>query len=244
MDNIVITARHEGDGFETYLGPSLTKFNTKCINVADTTDSSKLKTISHKYREGIDLATRKSLLTNDTMVILAKSNVHIIDPLYVEKVSMIFESKPNVGVIGVLGVKEVHSGRSMYEKDNLPHNGIIYTVDIEADKGEQLQYSKSGFYDNIVGVDDSIIAIRGSLLIDGSITIESDTDEGFGIEISIKNILAGFDTVVADIMVVSETNTNHDHTVVDSIISLLNLSYPIKSSTLGEKVNSVVDIDI
>ena len=63
-------------------------------------------------------------------------------------------------------------------------------------------------------------------------------------EIAIKNIQAGYDTVVADLLVVSETNTNINHEVVDDIVSLLNLSYPISTSTLGVRDNSVVDIEI
>ena len=244
MQNIFITARHEGDRFESYLGPSLNTIKTKCINVADMKDTSEEKTISIKYNLGVEIAKDKNIIDDNTIVVFAKSDVHIVDPLFSDKISMIFEDNPSVGIVGVLGVKEINSGRSIYDKDNHPVNGIIYTIDEAQDKGEHIQYSKNGYYDGIVGVDDSLFAIRGSILLDGKVSFDYSTNKGFGIEASIKTILAGYDSVVADILIVSKDDTHHNYKLVDDIVNGIGITFPVTVESLGKKFNSIVDIDI
>ena len=244
METLFITPRYDNDEFESYLGASINNIKTKCVNVADSKDSSELKSISMKYNIGIDIIKDKHLLNESTIVVLAKPNIHIIDPLFVDKISMIFTDTPNVGVVGVVGVKELHSGRDLYSIDNSPLNSIIYTIDKENDKGEHVQYSKSGFYDNVVAIDDSIIAIRGSMLLNNDFSFECDSSIGFGIEIAIKAIKYGYDVTVADILVVSSTHTNVSHDIVDDMVQLTNAKYPINIKTLGKHINSIIDIDL
>ena len=245
MNSVFITPRHKDDDFNKFLGPSLNKIPTKCINVADKPDSDEVKNIARKYNVGLGIAKDKGLLDKDTMVVFAKSNVHILDSLFLEKMTIIFEEKPDIAIVGVLGTKTLHSGRSLYDVDNRPVNGIIYADENNSDKGQHIQYSKNGFYDDIVSLDDSIIAIRGSLLLDDdNLLLECDSDEGYGIEIALKSIMNGYRTAVADILVVSKDNTNRDFKVVDNIVKQLGLQYPITASSLGQKINSIVDIEI
>ena len=244
METVFITPRYKGDGFDRYLGPSLERIPTKCINVADKPDTVSIKSSSHKFNSGVEIAKDRDLLHEDTIVVFAKSNVHILDHLFADKVSMIFEEKPEVGVLGVLGVKQLNSGRDLYEVDNQPLNGIIYAVDVENEKGQHIQYSKNGFFDDIVAVDDSVIAIRGSLFLNHGIRLESDVDRGYGIEIAVKSLMSGYKVVAADILVVSDDNTNLSHDDIDKVVRSLNLTYPVSANNLFDKSNSVMDIDI
>ncbi len=245
MKTVFITPRHKDDGFDSFLGPSLTKIRTRCINVADKPDTDKVKPISHKYNVGVGIAKDKGLLDNDTIIIFAKSNIHIVDSLFIEKVSMIFEDSPNTAVVGVLGTKTLHSGRSLYNIDNRPVNGIIYSNADNIDKGEHIQYSKNGFYDDIVAIDDSIIAVRGSLLIDNDdLSFESECDEGYGIEIALKAIMNGYNAVVADILVVSKEKSELNFTIIDGVVKALGLKFPITAKSLGKTISSVVDIEL
>jgi len=244
MESIVITARSKDDSFDRYLGASLNNINTKCINVADKPDTDKVKSIATKYNIGVSIAKNNDLLHKDTIVVFAKPCTHIIDNLAMDKISMIFDEKPNVGVIGVMGAKTLHSGKSLYEASNSPVNGIVYTMNEDDDKGEHVQYSKNGFYDNVVAVDDSVFAVRGSLLLDNDMTLESESDSGYGIEMSIKSNLNGYSVVVADILVLTEDRTTPSSDIIGGIVSNMNLHYPITSVSLGKNINSVVDIDI
>jgi len=244
MEIIFITPRYDGDNFDSYLGASIQKIKTKCVNVADSKDSTHIKTISNKYNIGIDIIKQQNILTDSTIVVFAKPNVHIIDPIFADKISMIFSDTHNVGVVGVAGVKELHTGRNLYSNDNTPLNGIIYTTDKENNKGEHVQYSKTGFYTDAVAVDDSIIAVRGSLLLNDDFSFEYDSSIGFGIELSIKAIKYGYDVAVADILVVSENKSNIDYEIIDNIVSLSESTYPVNVKTLGKNINSVIDIEL
>ena len=244
MDTIFITPRSENDKFDTYLGASIQSIKTRCVNVADNKDSNEEKSISKKYNIGVDIIKDRQLLNESTIVIFSKPNVYIIDPLFVDKLSMIFSDKPNIGVVGVAGVKEIHSGRRLYSNDNTPLNGIVYTIDEETNKGEHVQYSKNGFYDDVVAVDDSIIAVRGSLLLHNEFSLDCDSSIGFGIELSIKSINYGYDVGVADILVVSSENTDIDAEIIDGIVSTTNSKYPINIKTLSKNINSIISIDL
>jgi len=244
MDNVFITPRMDNDDFDSYLGASLQSIKTKCVNISDSNDSTNIKSISQKYNVGVSIIKDKHLLTDSTIVIFSKPNVYIADPLFIDKITMIFNDKPNIGVVGVVGVKELHSGRDLYSNDNTPLNGIVYTIDEDSNKGEHIQYSVNGFYDDVVAVDDSIFAVRGSLLLNDDFSFDYDSDIGYGIELSIKAINYGYDVAVADILVVSQTNTNISYDVIDDIIQLTNSKYPVNIKTLLKNINSIIDIEL
>ena len=245
MNIVIITPRYDNDDFNTFLGPSLNKIPVKCINVADKTGSTSPKSISNKYNAGINIARDKGVINDDTILVFANNNVHILDSLFNEKLSMIFTDRPDVAVVGVVGTRQLNSGRSLYDKDNRPVNGIIYTSDIVNNKGEHIQYSKNGFYDNIVAIDDSIFAMRGSILLNNTNQLfDMDLNQGYGIEIALKSILDGHNIVVADILVVSKNKTDMEFKIIDNIATHVGLSYPINVQSLGKKINSIVDINI
>jgi len=236
MNIIFVTPRYEDDGFDTFLGPSLQMMPAKCINIADKPDTDEVKKISFKYNIGVELAKKQNLIDKDSIIVFCKSNVHIMDTLFKDKLSIIFKEMPNVGVVGVVGTKQLHKGASLYSIENQPVNGIIYARDVKNDKGEHIQYSKNGFYNEIVAIDDSIIAIRACLFIEDGIKFESNTDEGYGIEIAIKSILNGYDTVVADILVVSHQEHNHNYKTINKIVDGLGVSFPITPASLGKHI--------
>lgn len=244
MDNsIFITARYDGDGFEKYLGPSLQQIKTKCVNVADKKDSTDVKSIANKYNIGTNIITDNELLNNDTMVIYAKSSVHVIDPMAVNKVAIAFDSMPQIGVIGVLGVKEIHRGRALYNPDNKPVNGIMFKQDGSNNVAEHIQYSENGFYDDVVAIDDSFIAIRGSALLNG-LRWHTDINRGVGLEIAINALRMGYEVAVADILVLTHEPTELHHTEIESVLDQINVSIPVNIKNVAVKSNSVVDIEI
>jgi len=244
MNIVVITPRHVNDDFDKFLGPSLNKIPVKCINVSDKPESELIKSISKKYNAGIRIARDNGFINDETILVFANNNVHILDSLFNQKLSVIFNERPDVAVVGVVGTQQLNSGRSLYDGDNRPVNGIIYTLDIESNKGEHIQYTKNGFYDNIVAIDDSIFAVRSKLLLNDNLLFDIDSNECYGIELALKCILQGYNVVVADILVVSKDKTNREFKTIDSIVTKLGLSYPVNIQSLGKKLNSVVDINI
>lgn len=244
MDTVFIVPRSKDDKFDTYLGQSIQKIKTRCVNVSDKEGVDIVKSVSQKFNIGVDIIKEHNLLTDDTIVILSKPDTYIIDELFINKLQLLFEEKQDIGIVGVLGVKELHRGRNMYSFDNTPLNSIIYTIDRDIDKGEHIEYSKRGFYDYAVAVDDSIIAIRGSLLFSDSLTLECDLSEGYGIELCVKAIRAGYSIGIADILVVTSNHIDIDRTIIEKISTKLNLEFPINIKTIKKNLNSVVNIEL
>ena len=241
--SIFITARFSDDGFDSFLGPSLQKIQTKCVNVSDSETSDGIKTISTKYNIGINIAKEQQLVSNETIVVFSKSDVHVLDPLVMDKLELIFNELPNMMVVGVVGVNELHRGRNLYNIDNKPVNSIIYKKVDSDTEGEHIKYSDQGFYTNVVGVDDSIIAVRGSFINSGFM-FTCDTNTGFGIDVAINATKQGYDVGVADILVVSKNTSDVDYNDIESVLDAIDVSLPVNIKNISNKGNSLVDVEI
>ncbi len=243
MKNIFITARSVADEFERYLSPSLQRLKTKCVNVSDK-EGTEPKPIGSKYNVGLNILKEQNLLTTDTIVVFAKPNAHIMDGLFLSKLDMVFTERPEVGVLGVVGVKEIHSGRTLYGAENKPVNGIVYSNESNPSEGSHIQFSNSGYFKDIVAVDDSVFAVRGELLLKNNFQFKSLGDVGMGIDVSIQAIESGYEVAVADMLVVSSKNTDVSQEDVLAVVETLGVDFPVNSKTLGQVVNSVIDIEI
>jgi len=245
MENIIITSRYDGDKFDMMLSPSIQKIRTKCVNVSDKpeVDNADLKTISNKYNVGIKTIIENNLLTNDMIVILVKSNVSIADPMAIDKLYYTFTQNPEIGIVGVRGVTCLTESTRFYDPSNNPVNGLVYNVD-ELERGEYRGEDLKGFYTNIIAVDDSIIAIRGSALVGVDRFFDINTNIGFGIEAVVKILNRGFEAAVIDMFIISNEYTDIDSSVIDELTSQLNLTYPVTVDSLNITKNFVVDVEL
>lgn len=232
MDIIVITDRYDDDKFGMMLEPSLKQLNVKCVNVHNTPNADDpSKKISNKYNVGIITAIQNNLIFEDTIVILCKSNVSIADPMTTEKLKHIFTTQPNVGMVGVKGVKTLNPVVDMYHTDNTPLNGLVYNVK-DANTGEYLGTDKKGYFIDVISVDDSIMCIRGSILKKHNKLFDIDLDRGFGIEATVKILKAGYHVAVIDMFVISNEYTDVDGEMIYHICDKLNLTFPVTVESL------------
>lgn len=245
METIIITPRSDGDKFDIMLGPSIQNIRTKCVNVSDKpgTDSPELKTISNKYNVGIRTIIDNNIITDDSLVILVKSDVSIADPRAIDKLVYTFESNPDIGLVGVRGVSCINDSVRLYDKSNTPLNGLVYNV-VDAVKGQYVGEDVKGFYTDVIAVDDSVIAIRGKALLAIGALFEVNTNIGFGIEAVIKLLRYGYEAVVVDMFIISNDYTDIDPSVIDEIASQLKLTYPITVNSLNISKNFVVDVEL
>jgi len=206
-------------------------------------DDKDLKSISNKYNVGIKTLIENNLLTNDTIVILVKSNVSIADPIAIDKLYYTFTENPEIGVVGVRGVSQIVGSTRLYDSNNNPVNGVVYNVD-NIEKGSYCGSDSKGFYTDIIAVDDSVIAIRGSVLMGVDKFFEVYTDFGFGIEAVINILKRGYKSAVIDMFVISNEYTDIGSSVIDDITSKLNLTYPITVDSLNITKNFVVDVEL
>ena len=244
MDNIIITARYDGDKFDDMLGPSIKNIQTKCVNVSDKPDSVESdKTISTKYNVGILTAIKNNLVSDDTIVILCKSNVSISDPIAIPKLEYVFSTKPEIGIIGVKGITKINEYVELYNIENNPLNGIVYN-NIDPKKGEYVGTNTKGFFTDIIAMDDSFIAIRGKVLHNIDKLFSISTNYGFGIEAVIKVLNTGYGSGIIDLFVISSEHTNINIESISDICDKLNLTLPLSIEDLNISKNFIVDVEL
>lgn len=245
MNIVFITARYDGDEFESYLAPSINKINAKCVNVSDNENSTNVSSIANKYSAGVRIVDNQGLLQQNSIIIFVKGNVKIIDSVAIDKLTHIFTEKPNVGVVGISGIREINKDKDFYDLSNKPVNGIVYKGDTSESIGNHVKFSKQGYYDDVVGIDDCFFAVRGKLLFPDRITFESDSNSGMGTEVALKALDAGYDVASADILVYSNEHTNCSADVINSITErFCDKSFPITSKKFKKAKGSVVDIEL
>jgi len=245
MDFIFITSIYDdgnNDAFAKYLAPSIKNLQIKCVHITDKKENNDIKQISSKYNVGIDVVKKNNLINNNTCIIFSKSDTHIIDNLILDKLELAFTHNPNIAVIGVAGSKVLNEDESLYSPDNKPVNGIIVNSNGE---GNHIQYTKNGFFNNIVAVDDSLFAVSGAFLNDSDFHFLPDFNSGFGIDVSIVATKLGYDVICADILVSTYGSHSISFKDIKQHTSLLSVDkYPIMSNNIIKNTNSVVEIEL
>jgi len=246
MNTIIITPRSDGDRFEIMLEPSIKNFSTKCVSVSDKEDTDVTdvsRTISYKYNVGVATAIQNNVISDDTIVMLCKPNVSIADPNAIAKLEHVFSEKPELGMVGVKGVLKLNKSLNLYHEDNVPVNGIIYNV-VDHQRGEYFGTDKKGYFTNVVAVDDSFIAVRGSVLKNIRELFTIPTNHGFGIEATIKVLKSGYDVAVIDFFVISNGYTDANAVMVSDICTQLNLEKSVSVQDLNLTKNFIVDVEL
>lgn len=246
MEIVVVAPRFDGDKFDIMLGPSLTKLRTKCINVSDAKDSNvDAKTISNKYNVGIMTALHNNLINDDTIIILCKSDVSIADPYIAEKLEYVFSTQENVGMVGVKGVLSLNPNCELYHNNNRPLNGIVYNVK-DLQNGEYYGTNKKGYFTNVIAVDDSFMAIRGSVIknIGNNTLFNINTNDGYGIDATINILKFGYQVSIIDAFIISNEYTNVNYEIIEDICSKINLKLPASIDTLNIVNNFIVDVEV
>lgn len=244
MRIIFVTARHDGDNFENMLAPSIQKIQTKCVNVSDNPNSvTDTKTVSDKYNVGIKTAIENNLVADDSIIVLAKPNSSAADPNFVAKLYYVFDSRPDVGIVGIRGVSELNDGVCLYDPQNNPLNGLVYNI-TDIQNGQYIGENQKGFHTNVVAVDDSIIAIRGKVLLSMEKLFSISTDTGYGIEASINVLKLGYTVSVADIFAISSDNTDLSSEEISNITSQLEVKYPVSVDSLNIVKNFIIDVEL
>lgn len=245
MEFLFITPSNDVNIFESYLKPSLGKIKAKCAQISDKDGSSDIKSVSDKYNTGVDVVKEQGLMSDDLVFVFVKEDVHILDGQILEKLDYLFSEYPDTGVVGVVGVKELVNYKSFHDFDNKPVNGIIHKpINNTSDTGIHVEFTKNGYFENIIGVDDAIFAIKATSF-DDDFKFTSKLDKGFGIDISLKAIKSGLNVVVADILVISSTLNNIPFDDIDKVVKSNNISdYPISVKNFNIINNNVVEVEL
>jgi len=151
----VIVARNDDKVFERYLKPSLEKFGSK-IELFGIPNSEQMNSMFKKYNEGIKISNP----ADDDIVVFVHEDVKILDEHFCEKLQLIFEKRKEVGLVGIIGTKELDS-MGWWINDRKHHVGRwIQGYD---DGTEREMIRKIGYDENMLVVDGCCFAVRGKV---------------------------------------------------------------------------------
>lgn len=142
--------------FESYLKSSISKFVSEKVSCIGIHNSPELNSMFTKYNFGIQQANPQ----DDDILIFVHEDVKIIDENLIPKLEMIFSKKPKVGLVGIVGTKELCS-EGWWSNDYKHHVGHWIQ---EYDNGTQKHMvRKIGFDENMLVVDGCFFAVRGKV---------------------------------------------------------------------------------
>ena len=252
MEFLFITPYSNADIFNSYLAPSLKTIKpvgvdrTRCAQISDKEDSDAIKFISNKYNTGIAVVREQGLSNDELVLVFTKENVHLSDSLILHKLDYLFTEMPDMGVLGVMGSREICQDSYLYSEANKPVNGMIFKpAGDENPNGDIVRFTKNGFFENIIAVDDAIFAIKASMFDDEDFRFSEGLDSGFGLDISLKAVKAGYDVGVADILVISDSDNNTSFEDIDKIVKMNDITdYPVSVKNFNVSNNNVLEAEI
>lgn len=191
-----VIARHNDDDFKNYLEPSIAMLNVTTHEVRDN-DGKKLS-LTEKYNYGINDVLIDETFNPDDIVVFCHEDVQIKDPMFCEKINMVF-NMDNIGLCGVIGCREFTKNGMWWA--NVPDKLSGHIIQENNGKDTHLVKGKVGFFKDIVAIDGLMFAVKGKLLFDG---VRFDTQFKFHhyeIDFCLTVLEKKYDICIADILV-------------------------------------------
>ena len=169
--------------------------------------------IGTKYNKCVE-AYRQNGLNDDDIIVFCHEDVIITDPNFSQKMQVLFNTKPDVGMVGVGGGTV------------LPENMNWFMQGQETIRGQWLQEYQGqiaimkkdnvGYYDDVVVLHKFMFAIRGSLFNQGLKFDENlKQHDLYNVDVGLDVLNMGYKLAVVDILVQHkssrENNVNHEY---------------------------------
>lgn len=150
-----IVARHNDKIMKSYLEPSL-EIIKEPIRLFDVYDGPTLNSMFKKYNEGIKQANPQ----DDDILVFVHEDVKILDENFCKKLQLVFNKKPDVGLIGIVGTKElVENG---WWINDYKHHVGHWIQEFENGSTKHM-IRKISFDSEMVAVDGCCFAVRGKV---------------------------------------------------------------------------------
>lgn len=204
-----VVARFDEGNYSNYLRLTLKNVkNAMCLDVHASGEDI-TKGLAEKYNKGLE--TVKQNLDDRDIVGFIHEDVKIIDKNLSQKIEKVFEQKPDIGMVGVLGASELPENGNWFM---IPEKKI-YGQWIQEHNGETLHMTKGqvGYYDNVVVVHKFCFFVRGSLIKEGLMFDNRfQRHDLYNIDLGLQVLERGYKLAVADILLlhksIREGNTN------------------------------------
>ena len=193
-----IIARDENgnDHFQSHLNHSLIELGSRIQY--DCIYNREASSIFDKYNIGISRYKADDLKDDDVLV-FSHADIKILDKHFIEKVEMVFNKKPEVGMLGVIGTT-VYDGNGWWTNSHDLHCGQI-SQGLKNKQTYQM-IRKIGYFDDICVLDGCIFMIRGSLINQGLRFDEKTYPNSYHMydyDMSLTVLQKGYRVAVADI---------------------------------------------
>jgi hypothetical protein len=205
MEILFVCNKENDEIYNNFLVPSINRFKFKCLQIGDKENPENTKkSLTEKYNIVCNIIKEKNLLTKNDVVIFCHEDVNILDNFFNEKIKMIFEQKPEVGIVGIVGTEIVDTSGFWMEDDKFPRGHIVMGENVnDPGKGKHEVFGTIGYYDDIVNVDNCFFAVRYSLFEQMSFDTNTLIDDNYfyAADICMQCLKLGFKIAVSDIMI-------------------------------------------
>jgi hypothetical protein len=197
-----VIAKHNPEVYDKYIGPSLQALcdqHTDLIESYDVCDKDGAgkKNIFAKYNLGVETAL-KDCIPSD-IIVLVHEDVRIEDPLFVEKLLMVFEKKPHVGVVGVVGATELTTRGGWWM--HAPQMLRGHVMQENEGKTAHLVKGQVGYFEDMVVVDGLFMAARPAVFDNIRFDDKMFTGNDFyDVTFCVDALMEGHKIAVADIL--------------------------------------------
>lgn len=157
--------------------------------------------IFEKYNYGIKYF--KSVgLKNEDVICFVHEDIRVHDLYFEKKVNMVFENRPDIGILGVIGTTNfVSEGGWWFSKRPEETRGQILQDRPDLDKPfHMIEYK--GFFDDLVSVDGCCFFMSGKMA--NTYQFDEETYDGYhfyDVDVSFGALEMGYKVAVADILV-------------------------------------------
>ena len=257
MKIIFVVGRNSDKTFGTFFAPSAQRFGVECFQIGDSPDKDGNvvnKSINEKYNGMTHILLQNNKIDDETIVVYSHEDINITDNLFDWKLIKTFERHPDVGIVGVAGVKQISKDGWWFDEKNERIGQIFEGVDGEnITKGQHVIFGPVGYYDNIAAVKGCVFAVRGSLLKDGlNFDIESFKNDRnmYAMDLCVQTLLKGYKVAVADVLIYHAShrpNTISDDWITSKEIfneKYKDLEFPIRHDNIKVKNDEVLRVEI
>lgn len=192
-----IVATNDEKVYKKYIGKHFENHKIEPVLV----DNGMGTSMHMKYNVGLSMIKPK--LKNDDIVVFVHEDVRICDKYFERMVEIVFEARPNIGLLGVYGVNQFERAGGWWMCDRHKHaRGQILQGRPDLQNPFHMTEGHIGLYDDLVSVDGCIMMFRGNVA--RGLRFDEETYDGYHFydcDTSFKVVRSGFDVAVADILV-------------------------------------------
>jgi len=257
VDIKIVVARENDNTFNTFFVPSAKRFSIPTFQIGDKPDPNGniiKKPIIEKYDMMVRMMNENDQINDNSIIVFIHEDVNVLDNHFIDKINTVFSEKPEIGVLGVKGVKQISKEGWWFDEKNKPVGHIIEGIDGKnITEGKHTVYGTVGYIDDVTAVEGCLLAVRSSIFKSDvafdTKTYKYDRDM-YAMDLCVQALLKGYKVCVADILIYHHSNRvrsmsddwKNSKTLFNE--KYKDLEFPIKPSNICIKSDEIMEVEI